>query len=92
MCAATLYSSNRGSYKTPILNSKRVGQSNNANLGKVELKWVVRAQANVEPCLDEIWKRIPFKREEKRIIAQRAHSDPDLLEVKQILQRGNFTK
>jgi len=57
----------------------------------VELKRVICAQANVKPCLEEIWKRISFKREEQRIIAQRAHGDADLFQVKQILQSGNFT-
>lgn len=58
----------------------------------MELKRVVRAQANVEPSLEEIGKRIPLIREEQRIVAQRAHGDANLFEVKQILQRGNFTK
>ena len=85
MCAATLYSSSKGSYKIPRLTSfcseLYASKYNNPNLRKVELKRIVRAQANVEPCLEEIWQRIPLVREEQRVVAQRAHGDADLFEV-----------
>ena len=68
--------------KAPCLNTCTLSeQVNNPNLCKVELKRVVRAQANVEPCLEEIRQGIPLKREEQRVIAQRAHGDADLFEV-----------
>lgn len=54
----------------------------NSNLGKVELQRVVRAQAHVEPCLEKVGQRVSFKREEERVVAQRAHGDADLFEVK----------
>ena len=57
MCAATLYSSNSGSYNRPKMSFslfKSNEEANNSNLCKVELQRVVRAQANVEPCLNKV--------------------------------------
>ncbi len=55
--------------------------SKSANLGKVELKWVVRAQAHVEPHLEKVRQGIPLVRQEESVVAQRAHGNADLLEV-----------
>ena len=86
MCAATLYSSSSGScnqvyhqYLVLYCRSKLT------NLGKLELQWVVRAQANIEPRLEEVRQRISFIRKEESIVAQRAHSNADLFEVEQVL-------
>jgi len=57
-------------------------EASNPNLCKVELQRVVRAQADVEPCLEKVGQRVPLVREEERIVAQRAHGDANLLEVK----------
>ena len=57
----------------------------------MELQRVVRAQAHVESCLEKVGQRVSLEREEKRVVAQRAHGDTDLFEVKKILQRGDLT-
>jgi len=48
----------------------------------VELQRVVRAQAHVEPCLEKVGQRVSLESEEERVVAQRAHGDADLFEVK----------
>lgn len=48
----------------------------------MELQRVIRAQAHVEPCLEKVGQWVSLEREEERIVAQRAHGDADLFEVK----------
>jgi hypothetical protein len=47
----------------------------------MKLKRVVSTQADIEPRLEEIRERIAFICEEKSIIAQGAHCNPDLFEI-----------
>jgi hypothetical protein len=51
----------------------------------MELQRVVRAQADIQSRLEKLLQRIPLVRQEERIVAQRTHRDPDLLQIKQIL-------
>jgi hypothetical protein len=51
----------------------------------MELQRVIRAQANVQPRLEKVFQRIPLVRQEERVVAERAHCDPDLLQVEQVL-------
>jgi hypothetical protein len=73
MCAATLYSSNSGSYNSLSISFLAIFNSSTRkkitpNLCKVELQRVVRAQADVESCLEKVGQRIPLVREEERIV------------------------
>ena len=61
-------------------------------LCEVELQRVVRAQADIEADLEEVGQGVPLVREEQRIVAQRAHRYPNLLEVEEILQGGHFAQ
>ena len=56
-----------------------------SDLREMELQRVVGAQADIQSGLEELLQRIPLIRQEKRVVAQRAHRNPDLLQVKQIL-------
>ena len=56
-----------------------------SNLGEVELQRVVGAQADIQANLEEVGQRVPFIRQEQRIVAQRAHRNTDLLEIEKIL-------
>jgi hypothetical protein len=58
----------------------------------VELQRIVCAQADIEPRLEEIRERVPLVREEESVVAQRAHGDSDLLEIEQVLQRGDLAE
>ena len=80
------------SYKSSSINPK-VGKasSKTLNLCKVELQRVVCAQAHVEPCFEKVRQRVSLEREEERVVAQRAHGDTDLFEVKKVLQRRDLT-
>jgi hypothetical protein len=59
------------------------------NLGKVELQWVVHAQADIkadiEPRLEKVRQGISLVRNEESVVAERAHGDADLFEVEQVL-------
>lgn len=55
-------------------------------LGEVKLERIVRAEADVKPGLEELGDWIPLVGEEERVVAQRAHGDPDLLQVEEVLQ------
>ena len=57
-------------------------------LGEVELERVVGAEADVQADLEEVRERVALVREEERVVAERAHREPDLLEVEEVLQRG----
>ncbi len=86
MCAATLYSSNSGSWKKVWHQfSVLYCRSKPTNLGKVELQRVVRAQADIEPRLEKVRQGISLVRKEESVVAQRAHGDADLFEVEQVL-------
>ena len=63
-----------------------------ARLGEVELQWVVRAQTDVQADLEEVGERVALVRQEERVVAQRAHREPNLLEVEQVLQRGHLAQ
>lgn len=58
----------------------------------MELKWIISAQTDVQPYLEELRQRIPLVREEQRVITQRTHSESDLLEIEQILQRRDLSQ
>ena len=58
----------------------------------MKLQWIVRAEADIEPSFEEVWQRISLVSQEKSIIAQRAHRDPNLFQVKQILKSGYFSQ
>ena len=45
------------------------------NLGEMELQRVIRAQTDIEPRFEELWERVSFVCQEKRVIAQRAHRE-----------------
>jgi hypothetical protein len=51
----------------------------------MELKWIVRAQADVQTRFEEIRKRITFVGQEQSIVAKRRHGKPNLLQVEEIL-------
>lgn len=55
------------------------------DLGEMELQGVVSAQTNIQPCLEEIRQGVPLVREEQSVIAQRTHSDANLLQIEEIL-------
>jgi hypothetical protein len=55
------------------------------HLRKVELQWVIRAQANIQADLEELLYWIPFIGQEQSIVAERAHRHPDLTKVEEIL-------
>ena len=61
-------------------------------LREVELQRVVGAQADIEACLEELRNRIPFIRKEQRIVAKRTHGNANLLEVEEVLQRGDLAQ
>jgi len=56
----------------------------------MELQRVISTQADIQPSLEELFQRIPLICQEERIIAQRTHRDPDLLQIEQILQGGHL--
>ena len=55
------------------------------HLRKMKLQRIIRTQTNIQPDLKEPFKRVPLIRQEKRIVAQRAHRNTYLAEVEQIL-------
>lgn len=63
-----------------------------SNLGEMELQRVVRAQANVQADLEEVGQWVPLVRQKQRVVTQRAHRKANLLEVEQILERGNLAQ
>ena len=67
-------------------------ETESTHLCKMELQRVVRTQANVQANTEELWERITFIREEERIVAKWAHSDANLLEVKEVLKCWNLTE
>ena len=56
----------------------------------MKLKGIIGAQADVEAGLEKIRKRVSLVSQEKCIITQWAHRDPNLFQVKQILESGYF--
>lgn len=58
----------------------------------MELQRIVRAQTDVQTNLEEVRQWVPLVCQEERIIAERAHSDADLLQVEQVLKRRNFAE
>lgn len=58
----------------------------------MELKRVIRAQADIQPRLEEFLQWVPLVCQEERVVAERAHCDPDLLQIEQVLQRGNLAQ
>jgi len=48
----------------------------------MELQRVVRAQAHIQPRLEKVGQRVSLEHEEERVVAQRAHGDANLFEVK----------
>jgi hypothetical protein len=63
-----------------------------SHLREMELKWVVGAQTDIKTCLEEIRQGITFICKKKSIVAQGAHCNANLFEIKQILQRRDFTQ
>jgi len=51
----------------------------------MELQRVISAQTDIQPRLEKLFQWIPLVRQEERVVAQRTHRDPDLLQIKQIL-------
>ena len=47
----------------------------------MELQWVVRTQADIEPRFEKVRQGISLIREEESVVAQRAHGNADLFEV-----------
>lgn len=62
------------------------------HLRKVELQRIISAQTDVQPYFEEIRQRVPLVRQEQRVVAQRTHGQPDLLQVIQILQSRHFAQ
>ena len=58
----------------------------------MELKRVIRAQADIQPRLEEFLQWVPLVCQEERVVAQRTHCDPDLLQIEQVLQRGDLAQ
>lgn len=58
----------------------------------MELQRIIRTQTDVQAYVEEVWERIPFIRKEERVVAERAHSDANLLEVEEVLQSRHFSK
>ena len=58
----------------------------------MELQRVVRTQTHIQPYLEKVRKRVPLVRQEQRVVAQRAHGQPDLFQVEKVLQGGDFTQ
>ena len=58
----------------------------------MELQRIVRAQADVQPRLEKLFQWIPLVRQEQGVVAQRTHRDPDLLQIKQVLQGGDLAE
>ena len=61
-----------------------------AYLREVELKGVVRAQADIQADLKEVRERVPFVCQEQCVVAQRTHCEANLLQIEQVLQRGHL--
>lgn len=59
-------------------------------LCKMELQWVIRAQADVQTRLEEVRERVPLIRQEQGVVAEWAHRDTNLLQVEQVLQRRDL--
>ena len=76
--------------RTPIRSCDGQKHAQVPNLGKMELQWVIRAQADIQADLEEVGKGVPLVRQEQCVVAQRAHREADLLQIEQILQRGNL--
>lgn len=58
----------------------------------MELQRIVRAQADIQPNLEEIRQRVPLVRQEQRIITERTHRKTDLLEIEEILESGDLAE
>ena len=56
----------------------------------MELKGVVRAQADIQADLEEVRERVPFVCQEQCVVAQRTHCEANLLQIEQVLQRGHL--
>lgn len=54
-------------------------------LGEMELQRIIRTQTDVESHLEEVGERVAFVSQKQGIIAERAHRQADLPEVKKIL-------
>lgn len=61
-------------------------------LGKVKLEWIVGTQADIQACVEEHGKWVTFIRQEERVIADWTHSETDLFQEVQVLQRRNFAE
>jgi hypothetical protein len=62
------------------------------DLGEMELKRVISTQADVEARLEKVGERISFVSQEQGVVAQRAHRESNLFQIKEILQGGDFAK
>jgi len=51
----------------------------------MELQGIIGAQADIQPRLEKLPQWVPLVRQEERVVAQRTHCDPDLLQIKQVL-------
>lgn len=58
----------------------------------MELQGVIRAQANVKTCPEEVRQRVTLVRQEQCIIAEGAHRNANLFQIEQILQSRNLTQ
>jgi len=52
-----------------------------ADLCEMELQRVIGTQTHIQPDLKKIWKWVALICQEQRIIAQGAHSQPNLFQV-----------
>ena len=58
----------------------------------MELERIIRTQADVQPHLEEVRKGVALVCQEEGVIAERTHSEPNLLQIEQVLERGDLAE